>query len=893
MTKHAAKRANGRPRPRKVTAAVGSISLACLICGSPALAADAPADVPSEPAAAVETAQAPETPGQNANAGGPDPAAPAGQASDGAPDALATPQADKPVAAKGQPQEPSAEPVAGDSVRDALDPNGGQKDGASPAPEGAKGEANNGQNSPSPSEPIDDEPGGEDGLGGNQEDPAPDNQADEGQPDTPDAADTSGQGDTPDLDDADDPIDPGVQQPGGEAPGQDEVDPTTDTTPPGGGTPGEDAGGEQGSKAPEDGEPDPEGGQDLDDPDPEGPAPVDPAPPAPQPNVASTALSGDGTALLFTASGDDFAQAWGVAFEVKGPQGTKWHAATKQPDGSWQLSLPASTAGSGTLVANAWANIGSLPSQKLASTGYEAPRPKADIALEWDGDAGMIVVRAMNATCPTGIEFIAVGLTPPAGHAKWYQLALQEDGSWAASVDPEVFKWQPGAYAAELVICDKAWAGVPLDTCRANLSFGTEEIAASVSEDGLELELAGQGGRLRAAWGVAFEIRGAAKTSWVACERQEDGSWSVTVDPANWGGGTITATLYANVGNTNVCMGSTHVRTNSSVAEVACTTQPQSSTVLLSVGGGVIKRATNVAFAVYNTTDGGVPTTWHQAYLQEDGSWSAQIPADSHGVGTCAVKAYATVDGSTSKVASASFTYRCAPTLGGDVYLGGGDYDVTWGMSGLKVLRIHQALGIGDPHYPRYLDGTVVSVRNFQARVGLPATGVVDYDTWMALGLSEDEWYNLGAYASPARVGADASAAERVEAMISRAYDYLGDRYVWDAAGKPGQGVDCSGLVMQGLYAAGVDTGIINPVTHATTTWGDKSAGALYHYGGFNHVSYGERKRGDLIFYGSGAINHVAIYLGNNQVIDAYPYNVRVASVWTPGTVYGVARPFN
>ena len=54
--------------------------------------------------------------------------------------------------------------------------------------------------------------------------------------------------------------------------------------------------------------------------------------------------------------------------------------------------------------------------------------------------------------------------------------------------------------------------------------------------------------------------------------------------------------------------------------------------------------------------------------------------------------------------------------------------------------------------------------------------------------------------------------------MIGRAYDYMGDDYMIGASGAPGLGIDCSGLVMQALYAAGIDMSPINPVRHACFT---------------------------------------------------------------------------
>ena len=54
-----------------------------------------------------------------------------------------------------------------------------------------------------------------------------------------------------------------------------------------------------------------------------------------------------------------------------------------------------------------------------------------------------------------------------------------------------------------------------------------------------------------------------------------------------------------------------------------------------------------------------------------------------------------------------------------------------------------------------------------------------------------------------------------------------------------------------------------------------------------------ERQRGDLIFWGGGGdYYHVAIYLGNNQIIEAADYGkpVRIWNTW--GTPAGmVGRP--
>lgn len=605
-------------------------------------------------------------------------------------------------------------------------------------------------------------------------------------------------------------------------------------------------------------------------------------------------LTAGGATTSIVASGGRYALAWNVSFEITGSRGTSWVAGVRQPDGSWKAEVSSAGMGSGAVRINAWANVGNDPASKIGSTTSSVPATNADLSLSYSAQTGKLVASAQNVTCPTGVTFISVGVTSPAGTQRWYRLEQRSDGSWAASIDPGDFSWAGGAYTIAGSICDASWTGIDVGSKRADISFGSESVSASASSDATVATFTASGGRASQAWNVSFEVRNAAgKTTWVAATRQADGSWKASGDAAGWGGGVLTATAWACIGERTINIGSASVRTYSATPEVTAVTRSASSDILVTASGGAFHRAANVSFSIYNLSEGEGQTAWFQAYKQPDGSWAAEVPAAVNGVGTCVVKAWATVDGATGERATTRYTYSVVPRFTTEIYLGGGDYSVSYGMAGLKVQRVQQALGIGDYNYPRYLDQTVSAVSSFQTRVGLPATGIVDRSTWLALGLDSNEWYTLGAYASPVQVSSTASASQRIEAMIGRAYDYLGDSYVWDAAGAPGQGVDCAGLVMQSLYAAGVDTGIINPVTHSSTSWGDHDASNFYHYGGFSKVALNDRKRGDLIYYGSGGvIDHIAIYLGNNQIIEAYPNSVRISSLFK-STIIGVDRVFS
>ena len=222
-----------------------------------------------------------------------------------------------------------------------------------------------------------------------------------------------------------------------------------------------------------------------------------------------------------------------------------------------------------------------------------------------------------------------------------------------------------------------------------------------------------------------------------------------------------------------------------------------------------------------------------------------------------------------------------------------GSYTLKYGYMGLKVRKVNQYFGIGDWHWPRYTATTQSYVRNFQKRKGLAVTGNVDKKTWLAMGYSENYWNNAGAYVSPIKVNPSSTKKEHIEAMIDRAYDYLGDDYVVGASGKPGQGTDCSGIVMQALYAAGIEMPGINPVTHSWAGHEFESRN-IWNQASFKKVSYSDKKRGDLIFYKgpSGYVNHIAIYLGDGKVIEAYPNAVRVASI-NHDPIAGVMRVFN
>ena len=189
---------------------------------------------------------------------------------------------------------------------------------------------------------------------------------------------------------------------------------------------------------------------------------------------------------------------------------------------------------------------------------------------------------------------------------------------------------------------------------------------------------------------------------------------------------------------------------------------------------------------------------------------------------------------------------------------------LTMGMNGVKVRIVQQRLGLWYSTKLASVDaGLQAAVRNFQRRAGLPQTGVVDETTWNALDTGYSWWVDQY---QETPVSLSATRDERIETMIGYAWGQVGSSYTWGGAGPYSLGYDCSGLVLQSLYRAGLDPQPINVIKHA---WPDyRTSQELYRHPKMMHVPLSQRQRGDLIFYTtSGTVTHVAIYLGDDMIV--------------------------
>lgn len=98
----------------------------------------------------------------------------------------------------------------------------------------------------------------------------------------------------------------------------------------------------------------------------------------------------------------------------------------------------------------------------------------------------------------------------------------------------------------------------------------------------------------------------------------------------------------------------------------------------------------------------------------------------------------------------------------------------------------------------------------------------------------------------------------RANIAIRAALSYLGVPYVWGGASR--SGVDCSGLIMLAYAAAGIFFPHYSGAQYADTV----------------RVPLWDLRPGDLLFYGWHGDQHVAMYLGHHEMIEAETTGTRV-----------------
>ena len=256
----------------------------------------------------------------------------------------------------------------------------------------------------------------------------------------------------------------------------------------------------------------------------------------------------------------------------------------------------------------------------------------------------------------------------------------------------------------------------------------------------------------------------------------------------------------------------------------------------------------------------------------------------------------------TGIAANAEGTYKYY-TLNDTIELPDGGYTINTDYIGLKTVYVNIALR--ESSNARYSGETVAAVKSFQETYGLPVTGEVDMATWCAIGenldvnyyswpeipFNEETWYSIGTYRTPVKTTRYSKREDIVNAIVTTAAEYEGTPYRVGCSGFPGTAVDCSGLVFQCLYAAGINPEK-NIVDHAL---------AVYEYTSRNlcademlgeYITTDEIQAGDLIYYhNNGVVCHVGVCVSSTKMYDAWPNIGTTYRNWSSGgKVYRVQR---
>ena len=203
-------------------------------------------------------------------------------------------------------------------------------------------------------------------------------------------------------------------------------------------------------------------------------------------------------------------------------------------------------------------------------------------------------------------------------------------------------------------------------------------------------------------------------------------------------------------------------------------------------------------------------------------------------------------------------------------------------LLGLATPAMADDNGQWDPTLPRVVSAGAPGDPVAIANASLQATNIATQTT---LDLGRKFLGSLGIFGTennsvaPARVNR-VYGRQAIEYVIRRGGSQMGVPYSWGGGSLTGPsigvedgantvGFDCSGL-MRYMFAG---VGVLIP----------RFSGDQYNAG--RHIPPSQAKRGDLIFYGPDGTQHVTMYLGNGQMLEASSLvgKVTVSPVRTAG----------
>ncbi|SFN34338.1 C40 family peptidase [Proteiniclasticum ruminis] len=175
-------------------------------------------------------------------------------------------------------------------------------------------------------------------------------------------------------------------------------------------------------------------------------------------------------------------------------------------------------------------------------------------------------------------------------------------------------------------------------------------------------------------------------------------------------------------------------------------------------------------------------------------------------------------------------------------------------LSNLETMLISTSKSIVDDSSSSddQLNAAITELRNIRSRIITDKADeeVVRYIEKAKAILKERKLARERAQAS-SNAGYTGSASVSSSAIVNKAYQYLGVRYVW--GGTTPSGFDCSGFIQYVYRSQGVS---LPRTSRAQATSG-------------KYVSIANAQPGDILYFGQSSVTHVGIYIGNGKMIHS------------------------
>jgi len=155
------------------------------------------------------------------------------------------------------------------------------------------------------------------------------------------------------------------------------------------------------------------------------------------------------------------------------------------------------------------------------------------------------------------------------------------------------------------------------------------------------------------------------------------------------------------------------------------------------------------------------------------------------------------------------------------------------------------------------------------------------FESFKLQSFSQEEWdakvTAQKVKAAPAASSTSTSAGGSAAKLIARAKQFIGTPYKWGGSGP--LGFDCSGFTQYLYRELGIDLPRVSSQQAASGP----------------RISLDKLRPGDLVAWDNSSRNngadHIAIYIGNNQVIQAPKPgdSVKISTIWDSGHAWGIA----